>query len=229
MNFKGWLGDSELDSISCDRTTQDRHLVGRPTPRFGSGWRGIRMEAPPSNSDRETLSDLRLMQGVRSSLGKDRKREVREQDRGDLEALFVDLLRGLGEDVPKSLRREITAVSSELATIGLHFKDEFKRARPWQLLKAVGGESWDRGRTTGSPSYPSNHALIGTFMAIWLSRLYPGRAKALESLGRRLGDNRHAAGYHFKGDVDAGNQLARRLWKFFKAKPGGRQDGRREP
>ena len=215
MEFKRWLGDAELDEIRYGETREDRGLSGKPTPLFGGGWRGYEMPEPPRNSSAETLSEIAAMLRRRGRLGEVARRERAAQDRGDLESIFVALLEGFGEEVPPALRRLIPRVSSELATIGLHFKERFGRARPWQVMGAVGARVAGKGRTTGSPSYPSNHALIGTFMALWLSSLYPRLRGELRMLGRSLGDNRNLGEFHYRSDVESGNELAEWLWARF--------------
>lgn len=195
---------------------QDAQLIHSDITFFDSSWKRLNLPKPPDNNSNETKEELNQILNYRKSNTIQDKKKIKEQDIGDIERLFIDFLRKKEEKIDNSLIRKITKVSEELSTISLHFKIEFDRPRPFQFLKALGEDPGDIGKTTGSPSYPSTHALIGTFMAMWLSRLYPKYKTELNKLGKELGDYRVKAGFHFQSDCDSGNWLAKELFKLKK-------------
>lgn len=207
------------DRIRYGDAKQDVALAGRATPHFDEGWRRITLAAPLSNTSAETRGELREVRRMAKAVTPEQRSLIELQDRDDLEMEFVGLLRRMGEPMQKPRIEEIKAIAEELTTIGLHFKDRFDRARPAQLFQAMGLKPFPEGETTGTASYPSNHALIGTFLGEWLAGKYPSKATALRRLGKQMGDLRVAGGWHFPSDVEAGRKLAKKLESFFEEQP----------
>jgi acid phosphatase (class A) len=217
-NFKKWLflQEENLEKLKYGRPKQDAYLVGKDTPDFDSNWKTISLPEPPKNDSQETQQELKQILKFRNTNSSEVLKRIEEQDREDLETCFIELLEQQGETLDKSLKEKIVKVSEELSTISLSFKIKFDRPRPFQILKAQGKDAGPKGKTTDSPSYPSTHAVIGTFMGAWLSRLYPKHRSQLRKLGKEIGDNRVKAGFHFQSDCDTGNWLAKKLMQFFK-------------
>lgn len=203
------------DRIRYGEPKQDLKFVDKPTPHFDAGWKRITLAAPLPNTSSETRGELREIRRQAKSVTPEQRAIIELQDRDDLEMEFVGLLRRMGQPVHKPLIEEIKAIAEELTTIGLYFKDRFDRARPAQLFRAMGLEPFPEGETTGTASYPSNHALIGTFLGEWLAGKFPAKATALRRLGKQMGDLRVAGGWHFPSDVEAGRKLAQKLTSFF--------------
>lgn len=219
QNFKNWLLNetkNQLPSLEYGKPKQDAHLLNKPVSYFDSKWKEINLKDPPENSSNMTKKELDEILSYRLKNSALDSKKIREQDVPDVELLFVKLLKELGENLDQQLIKNISKVSEELSTISLRHKVKFDRPRPFQILQAMGLKGGPKGRTTGSPSYPSTHAVIGTFMARWLSGLYPRHKKELNKLGKELGDYRVKAGFHYPSDRDAGNYLAKELFKVFK-------------
>ena len=110
-------------------------------------------------------------------------------------------------------------MSKQLATIGWHYKNRFKRIRPQEWLRVKRFKTiLPPSQTAASPSYPSNHALIGAFLAKYLGEKFPRAKPTLEEYGRQVGWNRVRAGWHWASDYAMGRQLAEHLWKHFDEK-----------
>lgn len=86
-----------------------------------------------------------------------------------------------------------------------HFKDKFKRKRPFAYDSSI-----EPCIELPSPkrSYPSGHTAKGAVGACVLSRLFPDRADEIEKAGRRAGELRLIAGVHYPSDIEAGRNLA---------------------
>jgi hypothetical protein len=216
--FKDWLINKKekLDDLKYGKTEQDFDYINIPIKNFNSDWKKIKLPNPPKNSDLTTLKELNQILNYRTKNSKKTLKKIKDQDIEDLELLFVDLLEDLGENLSKSFIKKISDVSEELSSISLKHKIKYDRPRPFQLFNYFKKPEGQRGKTTGSASYPSTHAVIGKFMGLWLSKIYPEHKSKLINLGKELGDNRVKAGFHFQSDCDAGNYLAKELFKKFK-------------
>jgi PAP2 superfamily len=61
------------------------------------------------------------------------------------------------------------------------------------------------------PSYPSNHACISGAVGLLLDAVIPNTKGMYEAMGRQAGDSRIYAGIHYKMDLDAGYEIARKV------------------
>lgn len=61
------------------------------------------------------------------------------------------------------------------------------------------------------PSYPSNHSCISTAAGIVLAHFFPRDREALERFGMEAGLSRIYAGIHYRFDVDAGDEIGRKV------------------
>lgn len=205
----------DIDSIRYDASLgSDAKYKNAPTPLFGLQWTEIKLLQPPSNSSAITKSEcdeiIRLLNGHYDKF----KGHIERDDIDNLEDLFIDLILEHNYEVSHRQRKFLKDCTSQLTTIGLHFKLLFNRPRPRQLIKALYDIDIKDGKTTQSPSYPSSHALIGHFLAKFLSRSYPSIRKSIFRLGSRLSKGRVIAGYHFPTDMYAGHYLANRLFNL---------------
>lgn len=61
------------------------------------------------------------------------------------------------------------------------------------------------------PSYPAAHACYSTTAATVLSRVFPSDAERLMALGKEAAEARIWAGIHYRFDIDAGQEIARKV------------------
>jgi len=66
-------------------------------------------------------------------------------------------------------------------------------------------------QTPNHPSYPSAHVCYSMTSALVLAHLFPRDATNLMALGRESGESRIWAGIHYRFDLEAGNELGRRV------------------
>lgn len=218
MNFKSWYlfeNFNDIDKLKHKQVTQDKKLINKNTIYFDPSWKEIFLKNPPKNSSLITQNELKKIR--QNLLQNDKKllKKIKEQDVPNLENFFINLLKDENENINKELKDKISKISEELSTISLYYKKKFNRPRPYEIQKLIDEFPIPIGRTTGSPSYPSTHALIGTFMSLWLSKLFPKHKAKIQKLGKELGQNRVYAGFHFQSDCDAGNYLAQKLLNYF--------------
>lgn len=204
---------NSLDDIKYGRTKDERYLRNAPTPFFGDSWKKWKIETPPSNSSKITAKELKQIANEQKSLTKKQKEVIKQQDKLNIETEFFKLLESLGEKLSKKEKQEITKIQKELTTIGLHYKEHFDRPRPIQLMKKVHPEEKPLKANSGTAAYPSGHALIGEFLALYLSDLYPQHKKEIKKLGKELGINRILGGFHYPSDFEVGVKLAKKLYK----------------
>ena len=210
--------DAALDGLrhrtSPDQTDAD--LLKRPTPAFKGEARAFSMPPPPANSSKTTVEEMGSIRRMLKDLSDAQIYRIRHEDRPDVEALFVELLEEYGFTVTKKLRKELDELSKQLASVGWHYKARFKRMRPQEWLKHKRFKTaLPPSKTANSPSYPSNHALIGAFLAKYLGEKFPRAKPTLQEYGKQVGWNRVRAGWHWPSDYAMGRQLAEHLWKHF--------------
>ena len=197
----------------------DVDLVGRPTPAFGPEAKGFSMPPPPTNSSKTTVEEMGQIRRLLKDLTDAQIYRIRHEDTPDVEELFVEVLEKYGFVVTKKLRKQLKELSTQLATIGWHYKNRFKRIRPQEWLRVKRFKTiLPPSKTAASPAYPSNHALIGAFLAKYLGEKFPRAKPTLEEYGRQVGWNRVRAGWHWASDYAMGRQLAEHLWKHFDEK-----------
>ena len=200
-------------NLSYGKPKQDAYLINKKTPNF-SNWKNIKFPDHP-NTD-ETKKEIKKIDRYLKTNTKEDWNKIYEQDIPDIELLFVKLLESKGEKIDHDLKNKIVSLSKQLSTISLYYKIKYNRPRPFQFFEILGQKLKFKGNTTDSPSYPSTHALIGTFISIYLSKIFAKHKSDLIALGKELGDYRVKAGFHFQSDCDAGNWLANKLFEYFK-------------
>lgn len=202
-----------------DDKPTDESLVGRPTPAFPGEAKAFSMPPPPSNSSKTTVEEMGQIRRMLKDLTDAQIYRIRHEDTPDVEKLFVEVLEKYDFVVTKKLRAQLEELSKQLATIGWHYKNRFKRIRPQEWLRVKKFKTiLPPSQTANSPSYPSNHALIGAFLARFLGEKFPRARPTLEEYGRQVGWNRVRAGWHWASDYAMGRQLAEHLWKHFDEK-----------
>lgn len=221
MDFKNWIineSKDSIDNLKFGRTTDETHLRNAPTPFFGKDWKKWTLNPPPKNSSKTTAKELKYIANKQKSLTKEQKEVIKRQDNFNPEKEFFYLLEDLGKKLSKKEKEHVTKIMEELTTIVTFFKEHFDRPRPYQLMNVVYPDFPKLKTKIGSAAYPSGHALIGKFLALYLSDLYPEYKKELEKLGEELGLNRVLGGFHYLSDFEAGVDLAKKLFKNLKSK-----------
>lgn len=194
-------------------TGPEAKYTNLPVHRFDEDWNNIQLKPPPRNDSLQTWVELQQIKEMLSRLTEDDREEIARQDVG-IEREFVSLLPK--QDQGAALR-DLDDLTNELATICQYFKLKFDRPRPEQLFKFWGVDAAPfPSKSAGTPAYPSGHAMLARFVALYLSRKYPSLKGAFGQLAKKMGYNRIQAGLHFPSDYESGVRLADSLWKYFK-------------
>jgi len=91
-------------------------------------------------------------------------------------------------------------------------KETYWLVRPWQadhaitVVAAVGKPN--------HPSYPSGHSCISASAAAVLSAFFPAQGAQLDAMVIEAGLSRMYGGIHYRSDIEAGQQLGRRVAHF---------------
>lgn len=107
----------------------------------------------------------------------------------------------------------------EVVPIVQALKDRFARPRPYATYPGLDPAL----PPIPNPSFPSQHAVLGTLFAQILVQFRPDRAEAIRDRGRQLGSDRVMVGLHYPSDVEAGQRLGKAFAAWWIAKPENRQ------
>ncbi|MBI4350819.1 MAG: phosphatase PAP2 family protein [Elusimicrobia bacterium] len=125
---------------------------------------------------------------------------------------------------PRPLPREAAAILGRVKTetdgAAANVKDIFKRPRPFLRDPAL---EPCLGRI-GGMAYPSGHAVISRLFALMLGDLVPDMRKAYFSRAGEAGLDRVIGGAHHPSDIEAGKELADKLYRAYKKSPAFRAD-----
>jgi membrane-associated phospholipid phosphatase len=106
---------------------------------------------------------------------------------------------------------------------GMHYKNEFNRPRPSQILPAL----MPPISPPGHASFPSAHATEAYLMALCLKEVMPAAVStpvdpndpettALQRMAQRIARNREVLGVHYPSDSAAGKKLAEESFRLLK-------------
>lgn len=202
-----------IDNVKHNGYSCDKRL---PTKILKNSWELYLVPNPPSNSSITTRKELIEIMSLRRELVPSLA-DVRRQNTPNIEVEFIDLLIRLNIQVSDAVRCHINDISNELNIIVNYYKNMFKRPRPLQLFYLLGKRYNNviESEFTDSPSYPSNIATKSRFFDLFLGKLYPDVNKEIHTLSGNICFNRIVAGAHYPSDIDAGRELADRLFKAY--------------
>lgn len=176
------------------------------------GWQDCEVNPPPPNDSDVTYQELLQLEAIMNVTDKFVAR-AKEQDRPkpSFEFAFVDYMREQNVDVYDL----VDQLGEDLTRIGMVHKLRYQRPRPYQVAEVYGLDlNIPPGKTTQTPSYPSNHSFIGKAIALILAERYPDHSDKLNEMGDEFGLNRVRMGWHFPSDHHAGQQLAYKIAKL---------------
>ena len=210
-------GNSELKLSFSDRLRLKQLSYGEPaggeeaytTGRVSiKGWEDCELRPPPPNDSDTTYHELLQIKAIITASPQKFDARAYEQDKRSpsFEFAFVDYIRDETRDDIYGL---VDRLGDDLTRIGMHHKLKYQRPRPYQVADVYGMDlEIPIGKTTQTPSYPSNHSFIGKCIALHLAKLYPTHADKLNEMGDEFGLNRVRIGWHFPSDHHAGQELA---------------------
>ena len=197
-------------SYGSPEGSEESYAAGRI--KIIKGWQECGVNPPPPNDSDVTYQELLQLKAIINVTDKFVAR-ANEQDKPkpSFEFAFVDYMREQNVDVYDF----VDQLGDDLTRIGMVHKLRYQRPRPYQIAEVYGLDlNIPLGKTTMSPSYPSNHSFIGKAIALILAERYPDHNDKLNEMGDEFGLNRVRMGWHFPSDHHAGQQLAYKIAKL---------------
>ena len=181
---------------------------------FDDGWMAMEVPLPPKNSSRQSVSEINEIIDRREMLSDFDKRVCINTNESTTYYIkeFLD-----GQDLEYDVK-DIEKITDAAKHIGRYYKNKFNRPRPHQLAEALGMDkfTYEKYETTGSPSYPSNHALQARMVAHYYGEKYPAQKKHLLKAADMSAEGRINAGVHYPSDKVVAYEIADKLVEFFK-------------
>lgn len=188
-----------------------KQFIDQPTPYFRKGWKSIELPDPPQDSVSELNQVIKIMKKTTEKQKKEIERHDKRHPPYELE--FLEIV----GDESKEMKDFIMAVTGQLFTICMYFKNKFKRKRPWQFAKENKIEFPKIKTETGvTPAYPSGHTVTGHFVADLLSRKFPSKKKKLYEFANKVALGRIHKGVHYPSDMESGKVLAKKLMEYYR-------------
>ena len=201
------MNKRDLNLLKYNDKPTDKHLkkMSRDTSLINIKADDINIPKPPANFSEETFLELKAL-----------KKAINNSSQADV--TFADMTDDEPLDIIVSFAKEnglifdeayLVRLQKQLATFILNLKYRFNRARPDQIsgeynIKLPAKDM----NTSGSPSYPSGHAIQSHVLVNILSRLNPGNHRTLENLADRISLGRMQTGVHYPSDISIGKEVA---------------------
>ena len=206
----------ELKNLTYGSPKGGEELYSTGTIKLIKGWEDETINPPPPNESETTYQELLQLKAIITAHPTDFTQRAVEQDKRSpsFEYAFVDFIRNEEND---DITKLIDQLGDDLTRVGMVQKLKYQRPRPYQVAEVYGMDlEIPVGKTTQTPSYPSNHSFIGKAIAMHLSKLYPQHTEILNEMGDEFGMNRVRMGWHFPSDHLAGQCLARDIVPLIK-------------
>ena len=160
---------------------------------------------PPENESTQTEEEIDYLDNIPVE-----KELVHSAD--DIDLHFKKFLTSKGLEFPTI---ELNKVMKGVKSIILQLKYHYNRPRPFQVAKAKNLKlDSEYLQSASTPSYPSGHATQGTFIARYLTHLYPQYEKELKQIGEDIAFSRNMAKVHYPSDSEFGKVLGDGLYEF---------------
>jgi acid phosphatase (class A) len=167
--------------------------------------------APPEPGSARDSKDLRAVFDWQHKRTPQQCEKANSAAHADFDNFFGDI-----SPFPVPLPEEATAILKRIKTetdgVAADVKDKFKRLRPFLRDPALDP---CLGRI-GGLAYPSGHATISRLMALMLADLVPGRRGEYVKRADEVALDRVIGGVHHPADIEAGKELADRLYARYK-------------
>ena len=203
-----------VDSLIYSKTPPKQFNKKGSDKLFDDGWMDMEVPLPPKNSSRQSVSELNEIIDRREMLSDFDKRVYINTNESTTYYIkeFLD-----GQDLEYDVK-DIVKITDAAKHIGRYYKNKFNRPRPHQLAEALGMDkfTYEKYETTGSPSYPSNHALQARMVAHYYGEKYPAQKKHLLKAADMSAEGRINAGVHYPSDKIVAYEIADKLVEFFK-------------
>ena len=174
-------------------------MMKRPTPLFRD-TQSLTLPTPPKNTSQVTKTELGE---VEEAMIMSKERLEYEQDLDKNYIKMMEDIVGNGEDDVKLIRE----LKRQIDTLTLRQKFHFNRLRPREIAKMY-DKTLVPHAEVDTPSYPSNHAIVGYLIADVMGKKYPDKKDELMRIAEDNANSRVSLGVHFVSDVEAGRTFA---------------------
>lgn len=211
INLNSLLKYGEIEKLGYDTVYTEK-----PVPIIVDfNWKNI-LPAPPSNTSKQTLSELTLISKATLSRNKEDIELVNRIDQ-DPDSYFIDLTKEYKVEYPLNSIKEFYAI---VKPIMFNLKGIWNRPRPAQLAKyydiPLEVIVTDTHHTA---SYPSGHTVYSSLIAMILKYHYPIiDQRKLDILVGNTAKARVLQGVHFPSDNQASIELTNVLFNKLKDK-----------
>jgi|GEM_PF-1232771 hypothetical protein len=218
--FRNWIENKEQLNKSVNKSIDEivygdmdektDALSKKEHPLFKGRFK---VDPPPSNTSKETIEELKELEKMSHFKSKDIMKDMKDFDVAQVKP-FEDYLKQNSLDFDFKMLNKILKQGEIL---GLKLKKKFNRPRPHQIAPKMGlNIMYHDLKTDDTPAYPSNHSLISSLIALYLSSLYPKHEKGFMDIADRIGISRLYGGTHYRSDHDSARKLAKDIMKSWK-------------
>lgn len=167
--------------------------------------------APPEPGSEPDRKDLRAVFDWEHKRTPQQCEKANSAARADFDNFFGDIS-PFPVPLPQEAAAIFTRVKTETDGAAADIKDMFKRPRPFLRDPALNP---CLGRI-GGLAYPSGHATISRLMALMLADLAPARRSEFLRRADEAALDRVIGGVHHPTDIEAGKELADRLYAAYR-------------
>lgn len=174
----------------------------------GNKWKEIDVPAP---REEDLDKDIPTLIGYRDSEREKRREEIAAQAT-TFRDYFAHLLSAMPPARPHTYVLMTTGIYVA-SIVAAYWKLKHMRPRPVQVCASV----FPTIETPPHPSYPSGHALQALLVAACVKLVAPHqRHEEIDSLAKRVGENREYAGVHYPSDTRASQDLAPKIFEILR-------------
>ncbi len=170
------------------------------------------VDAPPEVGTRIDHQDYLQLLSYQESRTEEQCKQASRQWIPFYEALFQysGALTKEEATFAKPVLKEVMKITEKVTD---HYKKFYQKERPYNRFSDI--EPCIK-KVSGSTSYPSSHASLGTAGACVLAKIFPKKKAALLEHGWEIGELRVISGVHHSSDVEAGRDLGERICAHLK-------------
>jgi hypothetical protein len=213
MKFKLWLEGMGIDTDDIQYGKLDAEtekLSKADHPWFKVNYSKLDISPPPKNTSSQTKKELKELEEMSHTTSKKLIKRIRSID-GHQVVPFVEYCKK--HDL-KVNEKHLKGILEQIEPIGLRLKNKYQRPRPYQIAPQMGFDIKNHNfKTSKSPAYPSNHSLISSVIALYLSDLYPNHKEGFIKIADDIGMSRLYGGVHYRSDHNAARKLAYQLFE----------------
>jgi hypothetical protein len=204
----------EVNDLVFDKDPPKKFKKKEADKLFDDKWLDMKVPEPPKNDSRQTLGEINEIIDRREMLS-DFNKKVYINTNKDTSYYIKEHLDS--QDLEYDLK-DIERITDSAKHIGRYYKNKFNRPRPRQIAEKLGIDkfTYETLETTGSPSYPSNHALQARMVAHYYGEKYPAQKKYLLKAADMSAEGRVNAGVHYPSDKQCAYMIADTIKDYFK-------------